>query len=101
MKIDNILSAQDFSETIPVKTDILKSKKFNVVLVCLDANQEIPPHPEPYAVFFLVLQGKGVFTKGEKSFKLKKDSGLFINKNEPRGIKALEKLTILGIQDGH
>ncbi len=101
MKIDNILSSQAFTKTRPVKTDVLKSKTFNVALVCLDANQEIPPHPEPYAVFFLVLQGKGVFIKDEKSFKLKENSGLFIKKDEPRGIKALEKLTILGIQDGH
>ncbi len=101
MKIDNILSFQNFSKERPVKTDILKSKKFNIVLVCFDEAQEITPHPEPYAVFFLVLQGKGLFTKGDDSFEIEKGGGIFIKKDEPRGIKALEKLTVLGVQDGH
>lgn len=101
MKIDNILSFQKFSNERPVKTDILKSKKFNIVLVCLEKNQNIPPHPEPYAVFFLVLEGKGIFTKGKKCFELEKDSSIYISTDEPRGIKALDKLIILGVQDGH
>lgn len=101
MKIDKILSLKKFSKERPVKTDILKSEKFNIVLVCLESNQEITPHPEPYAVFFLVLKGGGLFTKGKKSFELEKNSGIYIEKDEPRGIKALERLVILGIQDGH
>ncbi len=101
MKIDNILSLQNFSKKGPVKTDIIKSNKFNVVTVCLEENQAIPPHPEPYAVFFLVLKGKGVFTKGKENFELEQGSELFVENNELRGIKALEKLIILGIQDGH
>ena len=61
MKTDEILSFQKFSKEGPAKADILKSEKFNIVLVCLEANQEITPHPEPYAVFFLVLKGRGLF----------------------------------------
>jgi len=101
MKIDKILSFQDFSKEGPVKTDILKSEKFNIVLVCLEANQEIVSHPEPYAVFFLVLRGRGLFTKDQEGFELEENSSIFIKKNEPRGIKALERLIILGVQDGH
>lgn len=101
MKIDNILSLQDFSREGPNKIDILKSENFNVVLVCFEAGQEIPPHPEPYAVFFLVLRGQGIFTNSEGSFRLEEESSIFIEKDEPRGIKSLEELVILGIQDGH
>ncbi len=100
-KIDDILSFQNFSGERPNKTDILKSENFNVVLVCFETGQEIPPHPEPYAVFFLVLKGRGLFTNREGSFELGEQSSIFIEKDEPRGIKSLEKLTVLGIQDGH
>jgi quercetin dioxygenase-like cupin family protein len=35
-----------YSRTMLVKKDLLKTHWFNVVLVCLEAGQEIPPHPE-------------------------------------------------------
>jgi len=101
MKIDNLLEKESFSSEKPVKKDVLKSENFNIVRVYLKKGQEIKPHPEPYAVFFLVLKGKGLFTSKEGKFELKKNDGLFIKVNEIRGIKCLENLVILGIQDGH
>ena len=96
-----ILEKDWFSSEKPVKKDVLKSENFNIVRVYLKKDQEIKPHPEPYAVFFLVLEGKGLFTSKEGKFELKKNDGLFIEVNEIRGIKCLENLVILGIQDGH
>lgn len=101
MKIDNLLEKDGFSSEKPVKKDILKSEKFNIVLVYLEKGQEIKPHPEPYAVFFLVLEGTGLFTSKEGKFELKKNDGLFIEANEIRGIKCLENMVVLGVQDGH
>ena len=101
MKVDDVLSLRNFSEEGPVKTDILKSAKFNIVLVCLETNQEIPPHPEPYGVFFLVLEGEGVFTNSDGSFELRRGSAIFMKKDEIRGIKCLDRMVILGVQDGH
>ena len=101
MKIDDLLSLGNFSADGPVKTDVLRSERFNLVLVCLEANHEIPPHPEPYAVFFLVLQGEGVFTSSKGSFALRRGSAIFIEKDEIRGIKCLDRMIVLGVQDGH
>ena len=101
MKIDNLLEKAGFSPDEIVKKDVLKSEKFNTVLVCLGKGQEIKPHPEPYAVFFLVLKGTGLFTCKEGKFELKKNDGLFIEANEIRGIKCLENMVVLGVQDGH
>ncbi len=42
--------------------------------------------------FNTVLEGK---------FELNKNDGLFIEADEIRGIKCLENLVILGVQDGH
>jgi len=101
MYINDLTSLKEFSSEKPLKKDILKSDKFNVVLVFLDKTQEIKPHPEPYAVFFLVLDGSGLFTTENGSFKLSKGGCIFIPANKVRGIKANERLTILGVQDGH
>ncbi len=101
MRIDNILKKADFSSEGPVKKDILKSENFNIILICLENNQQIKPHPEPYAVFFIVLEGVGLFTCKNGEFKLRKNDGLFIEANEIRGIRCIEKMIILGVQDGH
>jgi quercetin dioxygenase-like cupin family protein len=101
MKINNLLGKAEFSPDGPVKKDILKSEKFNIALICLAKGQEIKPRPEPYAVFFLVLQGSGIYTCKEGEFELKKNDGLFIEANEIRGIKCLENMVVLGVQDGH
>ncbi len=83
------------------KNNLLKSGKFNIVIISLDEKQKIPPHPEPYGVAFIVLEGKGIFSTKDGEFTLKKNSMIFMKANEIRGIKALEKLVIVGIQDGH
>lgn len=84
-----------------MKNDIVKSDKFNIVMVCLEKYQEIKPHPEPYAVFFFVLEGRGIFTSEKGEVELKKGDSIFLDANENRGIKCIEKLSILGVQDGH
>lgn len=89
----------EFSETQRVKKDICKTNMFNVVLVCLEAGQVIPPRPEPYDVCFYVMEGKGTFTVGDERKDLKGGSIIFVPANVARGIKSIERLTILGIQE--
>jgi len=91
----------EFSKTQRVKKDIHKTKWFNIVLVCLETGQEIPSHPEPYAVCFYVVDGKGTFTVGAEQVELSRGSLIFSPANEARGIKSIERLTLLGIQDAH
>ena len=98
---ENIISEINRSEEKPIKTDLIKTKNFNIVIVHLGKNQEIPPHPESYAVFFLVLQGSGVFTTKEGTVSLQKNSSIYYEKNELRGIKSKEELILLGVQDPH
>jgi len=83
-----------------VKSDIFKGKHFNVVVICLDNGHEIPAHHEPYDVFFYVVSGRGIFTAGEKQWPAQPGSMVFAPVGI-RGIKCLERLTILGIQEPH
>jgi quercetin dioxygenase-like cupin family protein len=83
-----------------VKSDVFKGKHFNVVVICLESGYEIPPHEEPYDVLFYVVSGKGIFTAGKKRWDAEPGSMVF-TPNGVRGIKCLERMTILGIQEPH
>jgi len=74
-----------FSEEIkaeqkPKKKDFIKTQNFNVVTVRMGKEQEIPPHPESYAVFFLVLRGSGTFTTERGNFLLQEVQAFIMKK---------------------
>lgn len=82
------------------KTDVFIGEHFNIVVICLDDGYEIPPHHEPYDVFFYVISGQGIFTIGEKRWDVEPGSMIF-SPAGIRGIKCLSRLTVLGIQEPH
>jgi quercetin dioxygenase-like cupin family protein len=82
------------------KSDVFRGKHFNIVVMCLDEGYEIPPHHEPYDVFFYVVAGKGIFTAGTKQWDAESGSMIFAPAGI-RGIKCVGRLTILGIQEPH
>ncbi len=94
---------KDFIEFVPgdrTKKDVFKGEHFNIVVICLESGYEIPPHEEPYDVLFYVVSGNGIFTAGKKRWDAQPGSMVFAPAGI-RGIKCLEKMTILGIQEPH
>jgi len=91
----------EYHETAPVKKDILKTEWFNVVLICLKAEQEIPPHPEPYAVLFVVLGGEGTITVGTERYEVKPNHVIFAPQGGVRGIAPRTRMSLVGIQQPH
>ena len=98
---ENIIPDMKLSEDKITKKDILKTDDFNIAVISLEKNQEIPPHPEAYAVFFLVLQGSGIFITKEGIYPIQKGSSIYYEKNALRGIKSNETLILLGVQESH
>ncbi|MDI6718265.1 MAG: hypothetical protein QMD46_01450 [Methanomicrobiales archaeon] len=94
----NLLSLAEFSREGPLKKDLLKTAGSNIVLVCLEAGQEIPPHPEPYAVVFVVLEGEGVITSGAIGHPVKPLHLVSVAKDEDRGIRCEQRMILLGIR---
>ncbi len=84
-----------------VKRDLLKTRCFNLVLVCLDRGQEIPPCPELYDVCFYIAEGSGTFTVGDEKADLSAGEIVFAPANVSRGIKCKERMVVLGIQEPH
>lgn len=82
------------------KTDLFKGEHFNIVAISLDSGTEIPPHEEPYDVFFYVVSGKGVFTVGDEQWEAETGSWVFSPRGN-RGIQCIERMTILGVQEPH
>jgi quercetin dioxygenase-like cupin family protein len=95
----DLLKAAKYSHKGPVKTDLIKTGGSNIVLVCLEDGQEIPPHPEPYAVVFVVLQGEGIITAGTVKNPVQPLHLVSVGKDENRGIRCACRMVLLGIRD--
>ena len=98
-KMINLLDAAEFSAAGPVKKDLIKTAGSNIVLVCLETGQEIPPHPEPYAVVFVVLQGEGIMTSGSVEHPVRPHYLVAVGKDENRGIRCTRRMALLGIRE--
>jgi quercetin dioxygenase-like cupin family protein len=94
----DLISLAEFSREGPVKKDLLKTAGSNIVLVCLEEGQEIPPHPEPYAVVFVVLEGNGTITAGITEHPVNPLHLVSVGKDEDRGIKCDQRMILLGIR---
>jgi quercetin dioxygenase-like cupin family protein len=99
MESNNVLNQLTFSENSPVKTMLLQQEHFGLVRIALGKGVIIPPHQGGHAVFFLVLQGKGIFTCGEGDVELTQNQYVYIKADETRGIQALEDLVVFAVKD--
>ena len=95
----DLISAAEFSATGPVKKDLMKTAGSNIVIVGLETGQVIPPHPESYAVVFVVLQGEGTITSGTIEHPVKPLHLVSVKKDENRGIRCNQRMVILGIRE--
>ena len=95
----DLLSATEFSPTGPVKKDLMKTAGSNIVIVGLETGQVIPPHPEPYSVVFVVLQGEGIITAGSVEHPVKPLHLVSVKKDENRGIRCIQQMALLGIRE--
>jgi quercetin dioxygenase-like cupin family protein len=99
METNNMLKQLTFSKNSPVKTMLLQQEHFGLVRIALGKGVIIPPHQGGHAVFFLVLQGKGIFTCGEGDVELTQNQYVYIKADETRGIQALEDLVVFAVKD--
>lgn len=98
METNNVLNQLTFSENSPIKTTLLQQEHFELVRIALGKGVKIPPHQGGHAVFFLVLQGRGIFTCGEEDVELSENQFRHIREDETRGILALEDLVVFAVK---
>ena len=66
-KMTDLFQAAEFSAPAPVKKDLMKTAGSNIIIVCLETGQVIPPSGTVCTVVFIVLQGEGIITSGYRS----------------------------------
>lgn len=88
----------EFSRSGPVKKDLMRSEQTDLVLVCFESGQGIPPHREPYAVQFLVLSGEGTIVSGDEEYQVETGHLVAVDVDGVRGIRCRTRMTILGIR---
>lgn len=96
---DNILNNQKFLQDEPVRNLIHKFEKFKIMRISLKKGVVVETHAGTHPVFFLVLKGRGIFTTSKGDFELTENGYISLEQDEPRGIKSLEDLVILGVRD--
>lgn len=101
MHFEDMLAQKEFNDMQPVKKNLWLAPNFTVALICLKAGMQIPPHPEPFAVYFQVLEGRGVFSAGSESVELGPGGAITIEPNEMRGLQCVEDIVVLGVHDPH
>ncbi len=85
----------DFSE--PFIPRILRVKpNYKVPLICMNPEQEIPPHPSGTGIFYIV-KGKAIMTIEGKSSEVEEGDMIFVDKGETRGIRAVETLIAFAV----
>lgn len=72
---------------------------YKVPLICMEPGQKIPPHPSGTGVFYIV-KGKGVMTVEDEEVEVGPGSMVFVEKDEPRGIRATERLVAFAVHIG-
>ena len=69
---------------------------YKVPLICMEPGQEIKPHVSGRGVFYFI-SGCGVMTVDGKEVEVKAGTMVFVEKDETRGIRALERLTAFAV----
>ena len=99
MGLENILSDLEFSKDEVKKKKIASSDNYKVMRISLEKGLEIAPHNDDHPAFFLVLQGKGIFTSKKGETELAQNEYISIDADEIRGIKSTENLVVLVVRD--
>lgn len=97
MRLVDISSNIAFSKDMPVKKVIYGSGNASARLLCMEANQAIPPCTMQSEVLYLVMQGKGLMIAGEDKIELAPIIFIAVPANVTRSIECLERLVILAI----
>lgn len=76
-------------------TVLAKSDSYNYTLMCLSSGTNIDEHTSTKAGVVVTLKGKGVFTLFGNDIEAKSGSFIFMPKNAPHSLKAVEDWAIL------
>lgn len=95
MELIDLMDKASFSDSFAPQ--ILRMRPgYKVPLICMEAGQEIPPHPSGTGVFYIV-SGSGIMTVAGKEVEVEAGNMIFIEQGESRGIRATETMMAFAV----
>ncbi len=95
MMYTNWQDSVTFGDKGPSPTTLIETPRLKVVLVGLRADQAIPVHPSPEAVYHFV-QGTGTIAVDGESFEIQPGATVIAPAGSKRGITARTELVFIG-----
>jgi len=83
----------------PNPTFLLETPQFKVLVVGLEAGQQIPLHPSEAAMYHFI-EGEGLMIVGEETFAVRPGVTVITPAGASRGINAKTRLIFLGSKGG-
>ncbi len=94
MSVFNLAQEEEFSSEHFVPKFLQSSDKLRIILICLEAGQEIPGHTAPEATLHVV-KGKGTITVGEEEVPVQAGTLVVVPSGVSHAIKCQEKMALL------
>ena len=94
MSVFNLSQEEAFSSEHYVPKFLHSSDKVRVLLLCLDAGQEVPPHTSPEATLYVV-KGKGTITVGEQPVPAEAGTLVVVDAGVNHAVKSQEQMSLL------
>ncbi|MDO8691146.1 MAG: cupin domain-containing protein [Dehalococcoidia bacterium] len=94
MSVFNLTREEEFSSDHYTPKFLHSSDKVRVLLLCLEAGQEVPPHTSPEATLYVV-RGKGTITVGEEPVPVEAGTLIVVNAGVNHAVKSLERMALL------
>lgn len=94
MSVLNLQEQEEYSPEHYVPKFLHSSDKVRVILLCLDAGQEIPPHTSPEATLHVV-KGSGTITVGEQEMPVQQGTLVVVPAGVSHAVRSQEKMALL------
>lgn len=95
-----LLNEVEYTEDVRRKI-IVKDKRRQAVLVCLQAGTCLQKHTSAYDGFITVIEGQGVFTLEDQEILLEPGVFIAMPANAPHAVQADSNLAFLKVVDSH
>ena len=95
MELIDLMERASFSDIFAPQI-LRMAQDYKVPLICMEAGQEIPPHPSGTGVFYIV-SGQGIMTVEGEEKQVQAGNMIFIEKGESRGIRATETMMAFAV----
>jgi quercetin dioxygenase-like cupin family protein len=96
-----ILDLKQLTKFYPDKVgrEMLADKpEMRVALMCLEPGQELTPHKAPLRLMMYVVEGKGLFTVGDKTIEADEKTCILCDPLVPHGFKSVnDRLVVMAV----